>query len=575
MAVGRSIDEFMWGWQPHFRIDLQVTAERALEAVGAQLDPQAFLVGFAVEPAQARYPVCVEPEDGAFRSSELRGIAGRAEEIYEADPERRIFNTDPGLDERRQAWLRRRARGDAIAEAAEASGAFPGKRVFVSSAGLVEGFEVHSCLAVDSASIDGLPRLEGEEVNRFPAPGSFIGELIKLVLIEADIALGQREPGLSAIRRSSRDLALEAAESFAGGCFFRTRNFSYFHPCDPLSEIAIRTYESATAHGRLLLVHPEHDTLDVHLHLERPVPLTSARAVRKLLEITDDDLALLVHTDGVYGLGRVVEGLAGDVFEVSITAHATWELRGADGVLLRFEYRRPTLPRPILDMGALVDAFERLLGEAVDEDAVLPLVRAAMTARHGTTLVVSADAASEAVRLGGQATTVTPTPATAELLNHIAQIDGAVLVDPEGTCHAIGVILDGEVTAQGDPSRGARYNSAHRYQRSAPCPTVVVIVSEDGDVTLVPHLKPRVRRQTIDDAVMLLESAAEEDRPEAFSEAYDRVKDLAFYLSPAQVERVNELAEAEQELALSNGAIAIIRPELRPDPELNDSYFSE
>jgi len=573
--VGRGIDEFMWGWQPHFRIGLQVTVERALEAVGAQLDPQAFLVGFAVDPDQARHPVCVEPEDGAFRSSELRGIADRAEEIYEVDPERRIFNTDPGYHERRHAWLRRRARGQAIAEAAEASGAFPGKRVFVSSAGLVEGFEVHSCLAVDSASVDGLPRLEGEEINRFPAPSSFIGELIKLVLTEADIALGQREPGLSAIRRSSPDLALEAAENFAGGCFFRTRNFSYFHPCDSLSEVAIRTYESSAAHGRLLLVHPEHDALDVHLHLERPVPLTAARAVRKLLQITDDALALLVHEDGVYGLGRVAEGLAVDVFEIAITAHATWELRGADGVLLRFEYRRPTLPRPILDMGALVDAFERLLGGAVDEDALIPLVRAATAARHGTTLVVSADAAAEAARLGGQATTVTPTPATADLLNHVAQVDGAVLVDPEGICHAIGVILDGEVTAQGDSSRGARYNSAHRYQRSAPCPTVVVIVSEDGDVTLVPHLKPRVRGQTIDDAVTLLESAAGDGRPAAFSEAYDRVKDLAFYLSPAQVERVNDLAEAEHKLALTDGAIAIVRPELKPDPELNDSYFVE
>jgi len=100
-------------------------------------------------------------------------------------------------------------------------------------------------------------------------------------------------------------------------------------------------------------------------------------------------------------------------------------------------------------------------------------------------------------------------------------------------------------------------------------------VSEDGDVTLVPHLKPRVRGQTIDDAVTLLESAAGDGRPAAFSEAYDRVKDLAFYLSPAQVERVNDLAEAEHKLALTDGAIAIVRPELKPDPELNDSYFVE
>ncbi len=563
----------MWAWQRHFRIDLQVTAELALEAVGAKLDPHAFLVGFSVEQAKGRHPICIEPEDGPFRSSELRGIADRADQIYESHPERSIFNSDKGAQDQRQARLRRRARGTAIAEAAEASGSFPGKRVFVSSAGLVEGFEVHSCLAVDSASIDSLPQLDGEEVNRFPAPSSFIGQLIKLILVEADIALGQKEPGLYAIRRSSRDLVLEAAETFAGGCFFRTRNFSYFHPCEPLNEISIRAYEGAAARGRLLIVHPEADALAVHLQLERPVPLTAARAVRKLLEITDDSLALLVHEDGVFGLGRVTAGLAADVFEVAITGHATWELRGAGGVLLRFEYRQPSLPRPILDMSALVDTFERLLGDAISKDVLIPLVEAAMRAHHGTTLVVSADAASEAVRLGGQATTITPTLATVELLDHVAQIDGAVLIDPEGTCHAIGVILDGEVTVNGDPSRGARYNSAHRYQRSAPCPSVVVIVSEDGDVTLAPHLKPRVRRQKIDDAVVLLESAAEDDRPEAFSEAYHQIEELAFYLSSDQIDRVNELVHAEEQLALKDGNIAIVRSKLSPNPEMNESYF--
>lgn len=117
--------------------------------------------------------------------------------------------------------------------------------------------------------------------------------------------------------------------------------------------------------------------------------------------------------------------------------------------------------------------------------------------------------------------------------------------------------------------------SAHRYQRSAPCPTVVAIVSEDGDVTLVPHLMLKVRRQSIEDALLLLEDAAAEDRPAAFSEAYDRVKGLSFYLSPAQVDHVNSLAEAQQQLALTDGAIAIVRPDLKPDPEMNDSYFAD
>ena len=44
-------------------------------------------------------------------------------------------------------------------------------------------------------------------------------------------------------------------------------------------------------------------------------------------------------------------------------------------------------------------------------------------------------------------------------------VDGAVLLGPDGRCHAFGVILDGAATDHGDPARGSRYNSAVRYHK--------------------------------------------------------------------------------------------------------------
>ena len=66
--------------------------------------------------------------------------------------------------------------------------------------------------------------------------------------------------------------------------------------------------------------------------------------------------------------------------------------------------------------------------------------------------------------------------------------DGAVLLDPDATCHAIGVILDGFAAAHGNPARGSRYNSAVRYkeysqQRRIAC--LVLVRSEDGIVDLL------------------------------------------------------------------------------------------
>ena len=68
-------------------------------------------------------------------------------------------------------------------------------------------------------------------------------------------------------------------------------------------------------------------------------------------------------------------------------------------------------------------------------------------------------------------------------------VDGAILVDPTGTCHAVGVILDGYASGKGDSSRGARFNSAVRYHETQSGECLVIIVSEDGMIDLIPRLR--------------------------------------------------------------------------------------
>jgi hypothetical protein len=41
------------------------------------------------------------------------------------------------------------------------------------------------------------------------------------------------------------------------------------------------------------------------------------------------------------------------------------------------------------------------------------------------------------------------------------------------------------VTSKGDPSRGARYNSAVRYVESCKTPCMIIVVSEDGIIDLL------------------------------------------------------------------------------------------
>ena len=88
-------------------------------------------------------------------------------------------------------------------------------------------------------------------------------------------------------------------------------------------------------------------------------------------------------------------------------------------------------------------------------------------------------------RLYRQSTLVKKTRITGESLLGVTAIDGALLLDTQGYCHAVGVILDGKPT-KGDPSKGARHNSALKYVDSHKKRCMVIVVSEDGPVTILP-----------------------------------------------------------------------------------------
>lgn len=70
---------------------------------------------------------------------------------------------------------------------------------------------------------------------------------------------------------------------------------------------------------------------------------------------------------------------------------------------------------------------------------------------------------------------IDPVPLSPALLTQLTDMDGAVLVDKLGQCHAIGVILDGQARGKGEPSRGSRFNNAIRYLDSDPPASIVVV----------------------------------------------------------------------------------------------------
>ena len=126
---------------------------------------------------------------------------------------------------------------------------------------------------------------------------------------------------------------------------------------------------------------------------------------------------------------------------------------------------------------------------------------------HGSMIVVAEDADKEASRLSMQGTCINPILLSESLLESVSGIDGTILLDTSGYCHAIGLILDGEATAQCTPSRGSRYNSGVRYVQAGKNNRLAIVVSDDHTVDIIPEIRPLVSRSRIEYHISNLEIA--------------------------------------------------------------------
>lgn len=318
-------------------------------------------------------------------------------------------------------------------------------------------------------------------------------------------------------------------------------------------------------------------TVEVEFH--HPVPIGVTRLFRKVLEMAGRDLHLLCDGREVYGLGRIDDSYVAateECFTVKVVGNGSWELWHASTPYLRVDHGQPALFRDLMDPDTFADTVKRVFPQAAPADALVLWDMAEACARqsHGTMLVVHPDAEAEAERLQPQAHAVEPTRLSPRAFSALTGIDGAVLVSPEGLCHAVGVILDGAATGTGDGSRGARYNSAIRYLAGAGKGSMVIIVSEDGRIDLLPKLMRRLRRSTVERAVSRLVAAAEEGEDyEKFSRLDVACQRLEFYLNQDQCDAVNDARDAVQGREWAAEHLRRQFVPVAPDPAMDDSYF--
>jgi hypothetical protein len=509
------------------------------------------------------------------------GIGSRAKRIHARDPGRKIWHSDARSHEAHKRAVRDRACRDAITEVLERKLAL---KFFVTMPSVVEDYNVYTAIGLPPDYIAQVPSLTRTSEDLWITRSLLEGALAS-IRKAVTRALFEPDPGASfGASIGASDVARDAGESLtSSAAYLADSGMPANGLFDALNELSTTAYEKRAGFGRLVIAQPDSPDIDRQLEFQERVPVREIRTLRKLLEISGrSGSGVLIDGREAYGLGSIsptYDTASESVFEVIVSGPGTWDLRHAGTPLMAVTYGSPHFPARRLSRERFDDTAHRLFGPSGCDTARLwELAIAASQAEHGTMLVVSGNAGDEAERLKGQALMVVPSAIGPEIVRQVSRIDGALLVDPVGALAAIGVILDGTATLEGDRSRGARYNSAIRYLASTAAKTMIVLVSEDGMLDLLPRLRPLLKRADRDRLMQELRDAAavEPVSGERFFKAYRRVEAAAFYLTDEQCTEANALRKEHWERRRAAGATLWIEDsDLAPHPEMSDEYLVE
>ena len=572
----KTIDQFMWSFQHLFRARVEYEIQEVLSHIGLQTNDRTkvLLIGLATRD-DLRHEICIEPEDGPLAIDHLQSVKNRTREILKADPESEVFHSHPRVREYRSRQLFLRSRASAIAEAVQESGEFHDLSFFSSHSAPVAGYDVHTCVGIPGAALDSVPRFNNpkrEDYHGRHIAESLAQTIIQACLERADRALHLPYPGEGLEVLGDRtDLVRSSAKRFVQGILFAlTPELSDLF--ELANEFSSLTYERSGARGHLAMTRSKNLVNKLQVAFQEPVRLSESRNVRKLLELTDETKLLLTDGSSIHGLGEC--NSAPDVANIVIEGHARWAIAIDGTPLMRVAYEHATLPKPILDKELFRDIAERTVGE-VDVERIWAIFQCALDNSNGTTIVVSEDPVSEMHRLSQEALAINPEYLDQKEVARLGRVDGAIVLGPDGRCYGFGVILDGLATSSGDRARGARFNSSVRYQRTSEIGTMVIVISDDGTVDLIPSLFPRVGRHEVESAVRAFceYSGIEGNDGEEWARRDRVVEGLAFYLDQEQCDRVNEAYEEEMDARLRAGGLKLGRERLRPHPDMDESYF--
>jgi len=303
-----------------------------------------------------------------------------------------------------------------------------------------------------------------------------------------------------------------------------TNGNKYSNITQHLNIISSTPYESKYNKAKLVIFKKSEDLksyiIENKAHViefEKHIKISNYKSVRKALEMSNDEWAIISDSTNIYGLAKINETINKEVsiidftdyFEYSISINHIVERpwRNLENQIdetthfqylykLNFKYGNLVLNQikenkknEINISHSISKEFEYLKDD--EKYKLEHIIDAIANQKKGSMLVISNNAKEESMHLEYQSTLIKPRELNKELVEKISCIDGSVLIDEYGICYAIGVILDGPACKYGDKSRGARYNSAIKYiydrtqNNNSTHKCIAIVKSEDGMINII------------------------------------------------------------------------------------------
>lgn len=284
-----------------------------------------------------------------------------------------------------------------------------------------------------------------------------------------------------------------------------------------IHSISMWNYEGQESSGYIDFMSPYFHTKEMDVKFKEPIFYNerNSRTIRKYMELSNEKVRIKAFSSECYigGASRddnwSIEGLGSSQENVMCTiqfeGYCKWRAVFKNEIIIyngkefciEMKKEEGKLYEKMLDKHFSISnasislekikALKQLLSEAVNQ-------------KHGTMIIISNEAEEEAKRLcecgrgikiepiNMQKILKTDEEKGKDIIYNFTKIDGAVFIDEDCVCHAIGVIVDGRAIENSNQGRGARYNSGYTYvydcvDRNIRC--LCVIVSEDTTVDVI------------------------------------------------------------------------------------------